>query len=40
MATTHPYLHTMKYAITKKDYEALRNRLANTAVLYTGAAAT
>lgn len=37
MATTHPYLHTMKYAITKKDYEALRNRLANAAVQDTGA---
>lgn len=37
MATTHPYPHTMKYAITKTDYESLRNRLTNAAVQDIGA---
>lgn len=37
MTTTHPYLHTMKYAITKTDYEALHNRLSTAADRDTGA---
>ena len=28
MATTNSYPHTLKYAITKTDYEALHNRLS------------
>lgn len=31
MATTSPYPHTMKYAITRTDYEALRSRLSTAA---------
>ena len=31
MATTNPYPHTLKYAITRPDYEALHSRLAATA---------
>ena len=31
MATTQTYLHTLKYAITKTDYEALHSRLSGAA---------
>ena len=33
MATMHPYLHTLKYAITKTDYDALRSHLTTSAAI-------
>ena len=37
MATMHPYHHTLKYAITKTDYESLRNHLVSAVTQDTSA---